>query len=379
MKKLVFTLLFLGTYALLTAQPSADKAQPFAGAPLTTPSMLDADYIARVMAALPLPEAAPENIKQLAKVASVQNHYKEFAIAWQKLESKKLSRLRKWRDSEITNLHKKQTNLFYPFAGPDFLNAYLLFPTCDNYLLFGLEKMGTLPTMAQLRGNYLFRLRKSLSILMKRNYFITRDMINNLNSNVKGVLPLVAVFMARTDNKILSIQKVYVQKNGKPKFVAFNDNKWYPGIKGVTIEFKNKNRDLPQRMYYFGTNFVNTAMYTKKNLVNFITNFKNKMTFTKSASYLLHGHNFSIIRNIILNQTSASVQDDTGVPYRYFKNNWSVKLYGKYARPVRDFNYGFQTDLNRLFKTDKTVKPIDFTFGYHWWTDKSSILVFRKK
>jgi hypothetical protein len=375
MKKLVFALLFGAICHLTFAQPFVKKEASFEG----KTSMLDADYIAHIMAALPLPNEVPEQMKQLANTASVKSHYQAFATAWQQLESKKLSRLRKWRDSEITDLHKSGTNLFYPFAGPDFLNAYLLFPTGDNYLLFGLEKMGKLPTVAQLKGNYLYRLRKSLSILMKRNYFITRDMISNLNSNVKGVLPLVAVFMARTDNKILSIQKVYVQKSGKPKFVAFDDNKWYPGIKGVTIEFKNKNRDLPQRMFYFGTNFVNTSMYNKQHLVTFIKSFGNKLTFTKSASYLLHGHNFSTIRNIILNHTTAAVQDDTGVPYRYFKAKWSVKLYGKYAKPVRDFNYGFQRDLNRLFQTDKTVKPIDFTFGYHWWTDKSSILVFRKK
>lgn len=370
MKKIALTLLIVGI-SILNTYSWTDKK------PLSP--LLDADYVARIMAALPLPEEAPENIKQLMQMKAVKNHYNQFDIAWKKLEKQKLTRLRKWRDNEITDLNKGQTNLFYPFAGPDFLNAYLLFPKCDNYLLFGLEKIGKLPTLNQLKGNYLYGLRKSLSILMNRNYFITRDMMNTLNSNVKGVLPLVSVFMARTGNKILSIQKVYIQKDGSPKFVAFNDNKFYAGIKGVTIEFKNKDRDLPQRMYYFGTNFVDASMKSKGHLVKFIKNFSNKMTFTKSASYLLHGYNFSTIRNIVLNHTTASVQDDTGVPYRYFKNNWEVSLYGKYARPVRDFKYGFQTDLNARFKSDKKIKPIDFTFGYHWWTDKSSILVCRKK
>lgn len=371
MRKLALTILFLGCF-------HAQYAQPLASPKEFTP-LLDADYVARVMAALPLPENAPEDIKQLKKLNSVKTHYVQFENAWKKLEAKKLTKLRKWRDSEIADFNKEGSTLFYPFAGPDFLNAYLLFPGCDNYLLFGLEKIGKLPNLNQLKGSYLYSLRKALAILMNRNYFITRDMMNKLNSNVKGVLPLVAVFMARTDNKILSVQKVYVQKDGKPKYVAFDDNKYYPGIKGVTIEFKNKNRDLPQRMFYFGTNFVDASMRNKKHLVKFIKSFQNKMTFTKSASYLLHGYNFSTIRNIVLNNTSAVVQDDTGVPYRFYKDKWAVKLYGKYARPIRDFKHGFQRDLNQRFRTDKTVKPIDFTFGYHWWTDKSSILVCRKK
>jgi len=371
MKKIALTLLLLGAAVVVQAQPYASEVK--------LSSTLDADHVARIMAALPVPETAPENIQQLRQTSNVKTHYTQFEVAWKKLEAKKLARIRKWRDDEIADLNKAGTNLFYPFAGPDFLNAYLLFPNCENYLLFGLEKIGKLPTIGQLKGNYLYSLRKSLAILMNRNYFITRDMMNKLNSNVKGVLPLVAVFMARSGNKILSVQKVYVQKDGTPKYVAFDDSKYYPGIKGVTIEFKNSKRDLPQRMYYFGTNFVDASMRSKKHLVKFINGFSKKMTFTKSASYLLHGYNFSTIRNIVLNNTSAVVQDDTGVPYRFYKDQWEVKLYGKYARPVRDFNYGFQKDLNQRFRTDKTVKPIDFTFGYHWWTDKSSILVCRKK
>jgi len=371
MKKIALTLLLFGIGLTLQAQPYTSS--------LKVLSTLDADHVARMMAALPLPETAPANIKQLRQANNIKAHYTQFESAWKKLEAKKLTKMRKWRDNEIADLNKEGTNLFYPFAGPDFLNAYLLFPNCENYLLFGLEKMGKLPTAAQLKGNYLYSLRKSLAILMNRNYFITRDMMNSLNSNVKGVLPLVAVFMARSGNKILSIQKVYVQKDGTPKYVAFDDTKYYPGIKGVTVEFKNSQRDLPQRLYYFGTDFVDAAMRSKKHLVKFIKGFANKMAFTKSASYLLHGYNFSTIRNIILNNTSAVVQDDTGVPYRFYKDKWKVKLYGKYARPIRDFKYGFQRDLNQQFRTDKTVKPINFTFGYHWWTDKSSILVCRKK
>ena len=371
MKKIALTLLLTVTIIALHAQPQAPST--------TMPYTLDADYVARVMAALPLPENTPKRIQQLRQANQVKAHYTQFETAWKKLEAKKLTKMRKWRKSEIPDLDKVGTNLFYPFAGPDFLNAYLLFPNCENYLLFGLEKMGKLPTLNQLKGNYLYSLRKSLSILMNRNYFITRDMMNNLNHSVKGVLPLVTVFMARSGNKILSIQKVYIQKDGKPKYVAFDDAKYYPGLQGMTIEFKNDGRDLPQRMYYFGTNFVDASMRNKQHLVKFINGFSNKMTFTKSASYLLHGYNFSTIRNIVLNNTSAVVQDDTGVPYRFYKDQWKVKLYGKYARPVRDFKYGFQKDLNQRFRTDKTVKPINFTFGYHWWTDKSSILVCRKK
>ena len=47
------------------------------------------------------------------------------------------------------------------------------------------------------------------------------------------------------------------------------------------------------------------------------------------------------------------------------------------AKRVIDF---FSANSDKKFITDaKNVKPIDFTFGYHWWTDNSSILYFKRK
>jgi hypothetical protein len=337
--------------------------------------------ISELLAALPIEDSSYQH---WTKNPNVKTHQTEFNKSWANLETKKLKKMRVWRDNELNDLNKNPHNLFYPFSGPDFLNAYELFPYCDNYLLFGLEKAGELPSAEELQGaflqNYLLNVRYALSEIFQRNYFITARMSGALNTNLKGVLPILAVFLARTDNQIVKIQKIFLEKSGKLTYTSLGYQSKFNLVWGLCIEFKNKNRNSPQKLYYFGTDLADGAMATKPELTNFIKSFPQKIALTKSASYLMHTANFTAIRNLILSDTEASVQDDTGVPYKYFiQAGWQVKLYGKYDKPIRDFNYGYQPDLMQTYnQNQKNIPLIDFTFGYHWWTDKSGILYFTK-
>ncbi len=338
----------------------------------------EANALAQVMAGVEI-----ENNK-ITENATTKQHAKVFAENWEKLENTRLKKLRTWRDNELSNINQNTQNLFYPFSGPDFLNAYILFPNCDNYLLFGLEKSGELPKIEEMKGvflqNYLANVRSALSEIFSRNYFITRNMMQNVSANLKGVLPILAVFLAKTDNDIIKIQKVFIERGDKLTYTSLKFQSKYNLVNGLYIEFKNKKKNKIQKMYYFGTDFQDKSMVGKPELVQFIKTFENVTTLTKSASYLLHGSDFSTIRNLVLSQSDAVVQDDTGVPFRYFKPaEWESQFYGKYAKPVKDFNYGYQQDVATKFNTDKSIKAIDFTFGYHWWTDKSSVFRYVKK
>jgi hypothetical protein len=340
----------------------------------------EANTIAQLLAAMPISDT---NQTKMAENPIVKSHNQEFNKGWKSLETNKLQKMRVWRDEELSNFNRTSHNLFYPFSGPDFLNAYELFPNCENYVLIGLEKVGELPKLSDLKGtylqNYLANTRLALSEIFQRNYFITVRMSGAFNTNLKGILPILAVFLARTDNQIIKIQKVFLEKSNKPTYTSMSYQSKYNLVWGVCIEFKNKNYSNVQKLYYFGIDLADGAWATKPELKNFIQSFSNKITFIKSASYLLHTGNFTKVRDFIVSDTQASIQDDTGVPYKYFnKAGWSVRLYGKYAKPIRDFNYGYQPDLAQKFAQDKDIKPINFTFGYHWWTDKSSIIIAEK-
>jgi len=312
-----------------------------------------------------------------------QEHIKLLSESWNQLDQSRLSKIRPWRDQEIGHLNKEQHNLFYPFSGPDFLNAFLYFPNCDNYLMFGLEPIGELPTFKaddkKFMKQYFYRSREALAELLKRNYFITSFMSGDLNTaSLKGVLPLMSIFLARTGSKIVKVERIVFDTEGNRKVVPIT----VPTDKDRTllhIEFIGKGKTKSQNIYYFGSDIQEKFVEKKKHFINFIKSFDKKIALIKSASYLPHYEIFTTIRNIILDETTAVLQDDTGVPYSYYKKQgWNVQLYGKYAAPVSDFKSGYQADLRDAFKTDKTVKQLDFTYGYHWKTDNTSLLFCQK-
>ncbi len=319
--------------------------------------------------------------------SGAKNHMTAFGQQWGKLENARLKKMRTWREAELAKLNNEPHNLFYPFSGPDFINAYEFFPNCDNYLMFGLEKVGNLPDFSQQKAgfvtNYLGSVRNALGEIFQRNYFITTIMGSELNSNVQGVVPLMFTFLARTNNQIVKVEKIQLQPDGTPKSFPLSE-KLNPktSVVGLMVEFLGKGKTKSQKIYYFGTDVRDAEMPKKMELTKFIKSFPNKISFVKSCQYTLHESQFKVMRNLILEDTEAVLQDDTGVRYDVLKEQgWNVKLYGKYNWPIADFGkYTYQPTLKKAFAEDATVKPLNFTYGYHWNTDNTSvILAFKQK
>ena len=319
--------------------------------------------------------------------AGAKNHMNAFGQQWGKLENARLKKMRTWRGTELAKLNGESHNLFYPFSGPDFINAYEFFPNCDNYLMFGLEKVGNLPDFSQEKAgfvtNYLGSVRNALGEIFQRNYFITTIMGSELNSNVQGVVPLMFTFLARTNNQIVKVEKIQLQPDGTPKSFPLSE-KLNPkkSVVGLMVEFLGKGKTKSQKIYYFGTDVRDAEMPKKMELTKFIKSFPNKISFVKSCQYTLHESQFKVMRDLVLQDTEAVLQDDTGVRYEVLKDQgWKVQLYGKYNWPIADFGkYTYQPKLKKAFAEDSTIKPLNFTYGYHWNTDNTSvILAFKQK
>jgi hypothetical protein len=56
---------------------------------------------------------------------------------------------------------------------------------------------------------------------------------------------------------------------------------------------------------------------------------------------------------------------------------FEVRLFGRYARPIRDFNYGYQHDLAAAYRTSSKVADLPFPFGYHWQDGRSGLILAR--
>ena len=88
-------------------------------------------------------------------------------------------------------------------------------------------------------------------------------------------------------------------------------------------------------------------------------------TFVKSASYALHdSRNFSKIRSFILNETNCILQDDTGVPFNFFRQNWDIHIFGTYTEPTLPVFQAYKQNSLREYYLNHKAEPITFPIGY---------------
>jgi hypothetical protein len=113
--------------------------------------------------------------------------------------------------------------------------------------------------------------------------------------------------------------------------------------------------------------------------VNFIKQSRPGVAYVKAASYLLHESDFSIIRNLLLSECPVILQDDSGIPLRYFDAaRWNLRLFGKYTPPLDIFKQYYQADLEELYRKT-TSAPLGFGTGYHWDSRGANLIMGVRK
>ena len=339
----------------------------------------DLTDVARVLAGLD-----PEDAQRFAAVTSRpawKAHKAAFDTNWSQIEQQRFTVMRAWRDRELKPVVDGCDVLFYPFGGPDFINAHLFNPTCQTYLLFGLEPTGSVLRLDKLTpekaDRALGEIREALSDIFKRGYLITQTMEKELRTpQVDGTLPMMMVFLARLDARIVSIE-------------FGGSSPWDPTapaptragrLPSVTVAFVAKDSDRIQKVSYIRVDMMNPGFSQRATLLAYLKGLGPVTTFVKSASYLMHDDRFSMVRDIVLTQSKALLQDDTGVPFHFLDPaKWTLTFYGKYSPPISDFKYGFQKDLDAVFKQPGTARELPFTFGYHWQQGTSSVILAVRK
>ena len=94
---------------------------------------------------------------------------------------------------------------------------------------------------------------------------------------------------------------------------------------------------------------------------------------------MIHKPEFSIIRDRVLSQSVAVLQDDSGIPYRFYVSpDWRVQLYGEYTRPYGSFRWLEQPDLQKAYST-LGPKPLPFRIGYGYKKVPSNLLFAGRK
>jgi hypothetical protein len=291
--------------------------------------------VANFLAGLP-----PRPDTALATLAA-QPAWQAFALdqdrSWAKYRATHTSRMDKWARTELDSVRQGTTTLFYPFSGPDFLNAYTLFPSARTYVLFGLEPVGSVPSLANLENPALLpAVKKSLWSVLNFSFFRTNDMAVDLKSvNLDGAVPLLMLFAARTGNQVQAVRPVQLDAQGQLHAVADTTRaKGSKAIQGAELTLRAPDGS-PKTLYYFSADLSDWKLGTKDAPLKYVRSLGPLTTYVKSATYLMHKSYFSKIRNLVLARSNYLLQDDSGIAMRYFpKANWEFTYYGTYKRPL---------------------------------------------
>jgi len=303
-------------------------------------------------------------------------HYKsELDGKWSYLDRIRLNAMRSWGGTALGGLRSATSTVFYPFSGPDTLYADTLFPGSKVLLMAGLEPVGTMPDLGKLQkdeklGPYLDRIETSLFTILAASFFKTKDMKNDFNNElVDGLTPVIVVFLARQGYAIEDIQYVVLDHDGE-----LHPHGEKSGAPGVQVTYGGGRTVL-----YFQADLGNDGLKTNPGFVRLMHRLAPGVTYLKAASYLLYEDYFSTIRDAILEDSVGVVEDDSGIPLKYFKEaHWEVIPYGDYTGPIGLFKERYQPDLTEFYK--KTPHDqLAFGSGYKFAASVSSLLVARKK
>ena len=299
---------------------------------------------------------------------------------WNYLDRVRLNAMRNWGNAELGSLRGETQTVFYPFSGPDVLYVDTFFPNSKYLLMAGLEPVGTMPDLAKLEedgklGAYLAQVKNSLSTILAASFFKTKDMKTDFNNQlVDGLMPALIVFLGRQGYTIDSIEYVSLDRDG-----TLHPRGEKSGAPGVQITYFQGDRDNPRILCYFQTDLGNDGLKSNPGYVRLMQRLAPGVTYLKAASYLLHEDYFSTIRNGILDNSLGVVEDDSGIPFRYFNpKQWDVIPYGNYTGPIPLFKEHDQPDLMDFYART-SHQPLPFGSGYKFVASGSSLLVAKKR
>jgi len=181
------------------------------------------------------------------------------------------------------------------------------------------------------------------------------------------------VFMARTGKEIKEIQYISLDKAG-------NVGQGFQGAtRGAKITFTDAASGSEKLLYYFTSDLSDEAIKRNSGLLRFCQSLGPANSLLKAASYLLHEGGFDLVRNFLLQNSSAILQDDSGIPVHYFPpDHWTLRFFGVYTAPIDLFKKFYQADLRKYY-AESSPKPLTFGFGYRWNSRTSTLFLAVRK
>ncbi len=340
-----------------------------------------ADDAARFLAGMPGRAESP--FKQFEDEKQWQAHAAGFDAAFARWNAGRRPPIADFQKTELTGKDVESATAFYPFGGPDVVHVMTFYPHNPEYILVGLESPGSLAKVGKLSETALEtqlpHVRRTLSDVLGKSFFITRQMAQQLRSGqvTDGLLPIMLVQLVRMQARILGVTPVTLNDAGD---VVAREPASGQANRGVAIEFQMSGGTSHRRLYYFSVNLGDEKFSGNTRFHNFLARPARMVSMFKSTSYMPHRKDFSKIREVVMGRSLAVVQDDSGIPFQYYEpGRWDVALYGSYNTPYGSFRNLVQRDLQQAYSDPKRTRPLPFNIGYGFQRAPSNLLIARRR
>ena len=324
--------------------PHKEVTESLASLPLAL-GMAEPDDIGLFLAGMPVHSGA--TLSALQQTEEYQVHRREMKAVW-RVSALRLNLMRSWSFNELSPNFGGGDTVFYPFGGPDLLHVSTLFPQARTYVLMGLELAGEVPALESMPPGevlaVLTAFRQATRTQLESGYFITQDMRSDLHrGTLRGVTPILLSTVALSGGRVESVSSFSAR--GKP---------------GVELRFSDA-AGMSHRVCYVEGDLSNTGF--NSGYRQWLAGIGGNITYFKAASYLMHDNRFSKSREFFLTESRVILQDDSGIPFRYFKPDWTLRFFGNYEHPIKLFCKYQQDDLWKAYTTHLT-SPLPFGSGY---------------
>lgn len=362
--------------------PGAPPAAPAAGAPQVAPARANRgqepptfEDVARFVSGVALRPDSP--LQGLVGQPAVIKHYQKTQEMSTKWEDSRLVKIREWSKKEIHPRISRPGVMKYMFGGPDLVHAATMFPGVAEYVLVGLEPLGTLPNFPSMDtptlDAYLGQLNYTLRSISKRSFFITKEMREDFGKlGVDGVYPVLLYFANLTGHEVLDGHYVKLSTNGQPVECSAGEA---DGIRlGLRLVDASPSAPSTITAYYFKTDLSNGGFRAGSPFFHFLKARSGGVAYLKAASFLMHTGDFTNIRNFLVGETDYILQDASGIPADFLAQYFDVTYYGNYVGPIDMFSEYDQPFLHQVYRSG-AAKPLPFGTGYRM-RDEDAIQLF---
>jgi hypothetical protein len=177
-------------------------------------------------------------------------------------------------------------------------------------------------------------------------------------------MPVLYLFLARTGHRLLESTAICLDPAGQVQPAGAGAPEGH--VPGVRIVFQGDEGRAPQTLYYFSVDLEAGPIAKKPGFFQFMNALPAPNAYLKAASFILHDTRFAATRDYLLSRSQAILQDDSGVPFRWFKKGaWDVTFFGIYEPAVwiEHFEWVTQEDLKAAAAAGP-LEPLPFKTGY---------------